>query len=201
MSELEGRTIMHFKDGTTLTDREIYPHQLSEQQFQNLTSVERVVKGWHLSVLKSPLIKNFFIMTEAHADMQLRPGKHGPPPQISLRALGCYLKDSDPPVKLVLAMDPLGNILLESAWMKNFRADGFSPRLHKQRYDTLKKAVSKPMGEEEAFQWTIINEPPVRRVFGTPDGLGCLISVNKNLRVKAEIRMMGKSCHLLISPE
>lgn len=200
MSKLEGRTIMHFKDGSTLTDKEIYPHELSEEQFQSLTSVERVVKGWHLSVLKSNLIKNFFIMTEAHADMQLRPGKHGPPPQISLRALGCYLKDSDPPVKVVLAMDPLGNIILESAWMKNFRADGFSARLHKQRYDTLKKAVSKPMSEEK-LQWTIINEPPVRRVFGTQDGLACLISVNESLRVKAEIRMTGKNCHLLISPE
>lgn len=193
--------IMHFKDGSTLTDKDLYPHELSEEQFQDLTSVERVIKGWHLSVLKSPLIKNFFIMTEATQDLQLKPGRHGPAPTISLRALGCYLKDSDPPVKLVLAMDPLRNIILESVWTKNFRPDGFSARLHKTKYGTLKRAISKPMGEKGEFQWTIVNEPPVRRVYGTPEGLGCLIAVNKNLRVKAELRMMGKSCHLLISPE
>ena len=192
---------MHFSDGTTLTDKEVWPHQLSEEQFENLTSVERVVQGWHLSVLKSPLIKNFFIMTEAHQNMVLgKAGRQAPPPKIALRALGCYLKDSDPPVKLVLAMDPLRNVFLESAWTQNFRPNGFS-RLLNPKKSNLKKAISKPMGEEKGFQWMIINEPPVRRVYGLPDGLGCLISVNEDLRVKAEIRMRGKSCHLLIFPE
>ncbi|MCK4265766.1 MAG: hypothetical protein KAX31_00685 [Thermoplasmata archaeon] len=200
---------MHFKDGTTLTDKQIWPHQLSEGQFQELTSVERVVKGWHLSVLKSDLIKNFFIMTEAYQDMILKPGRQGPPPKIALQALGCYLKDSDPPVKLVLAMDALERVILEAAWMKSFRPDGFSKLLHKSKSGKpLKRAVSKPLflrDDEGAvqgeFQWAIINEPPIRRVYATPDGLGCLIAVNKNLRVKAEIRMVGKSCHLQISPE
>ena len=202
MSELDGRTIMHFKDGTTLTERDLYPHQLSEEQFQNLTSVERVVKGWHLSILKSDLIKNFFILTEAHQALKLgRAGRHTLPPQISFRALGCYLKDSDPPVKLILAMDPLNNVFLESTWTKDFRPDGFSARLHKPQKGVVKRALTKSMGKKTELVWSIVNEPPVRRVYGTPNGLGCLISVNENLRVKAELRILEKSCHLIISPE
>ncbi len=34
MGKLQGRTIMHFKDGSTLTDREVWPHQLTEEQFE-----------------------------------------------------------------------------------------------------------------------------------------------------------------------
>jgi len=193
-------TIIHFRDGSTITDKEIYPHQVSEKQLENITSVERVVEGWHLSILKSELIKGFFIMTEAFQSLVLRAGKSGPPPSVSMRALGCYLKDSDPAVKILLAMDPrTKNLVLESTWVKTFRSDGFSRALEAPKSGVLKQSITKSMGS--GIQWTIVNEPPIRRVYGTEEGLGCLIAVNKNQRARAELRMHGMNCHLVIEPE
>jgi hypothetical protein len=195
---------MHFKDGTTLTDKEVWPHLLTEEQFQNITSVERVVQGWHLTILKSALIKNYFIATEVTQGLKLKPkgGKSFPPAKISMRSIGCYLEGSDPPVKLVLSMDPrTKGILLESTWTKNFRPNGFAAPLNKPKKENLKKVVSKSMGDIGQFQWSIVHEPPIRRVFGTPKGLGCLIAVNGRQRAKVEIRRQGMNCHLLIAPE
>lgn len=204
MGKLQGRTILHFKDGTTLTDKEVWPHQVTEEQFKNITSVERVVQGWHLTILKSELVKSYFIMTEVTQALQLTPkgGISAPPPKMTGRTIGCYLEGSDPPVRLNLTMDPRTKyIVLESAWVKNFRPNGFAPRLHKAKKLKVKKVVSKPMGPNGQLQWAIVNEPPVRRVYGTPKGLGCLISVNEGQRAKVEIRQQGMNCHLLITPE
>lgn len=195
---MSSRTILHFKDGSTLTDKEVYPHQISEEQLANITSVERVVAGWHLTILKSELVKGFFIITEAFQNMVLKVGIQGPPPKISMQALGCYLEDSDPPVKILLAMDPrTKQVILESTWVKNFRPDGFARALESPK--KIRRSVTREMGE--GIPWTIVNEPPIRRVYGTENGLGCLITVNKNLRAKMELRMQGKNCHLVIEPE
>ena len=204
MGKLAGRTLMHFKDGTTLTDKDVWPHQLTPEQFRGLTSVERVVQGWHLTILKSFLVKSYFIITEVTQGLKLVPegGVFSPPPKMRARSIGCYLKGSDPPVKLLLGMDPrTRNIVLESTWTKNFRPNGFAAALHKPKRQQLKKIVSKSMGDIGQFQWAIVNEPPIRRVFGTPKGLGCLIAVNKGQRAKVEIRRQGMNCHLLIVPE
>lgn len=194
---------MHFKDGTTLTDKEVWPHQLTEEQFQDLTSVERVVQGWHLSILKSEMVRSYFIITEVTQAIKLLPqgGFTAPPPKMRVRSIGCYLKESDPPVKVLLGMDPrTKNISLECTWTKNFRPNGFAPPLYKPKKARLKKVVFKPIGEGE-INWSIVNEPPVRRVYGTPKGLGCLVAANKGRRVKVEIRRQGMNCHLLIDPE
>jgi len=198
---MSSRTIIHFKDGSTITDKEMYPHEVSEEQLENITSVERVIAGWHLSILKSESIKSFFIITEAFQSLMFgKPGKYGPPPKISMRALGCYLEDSDPAVKILLAMDPrTKNVVLEGTWVKNFRPDGFAKPLEKRIKKGLRKTVSKEMGE--GIQWGIMNKPPIRRVYGTENGLGCLIAVTKTQRAKAELRMQGMNCHLLIKPE
>lgn len=204
MGKLAGRTLMHFKDGTTLTDHDLWPHHLTEEQLGNLTSVERVVVGWHLTILKSALVKSYFIITEATQALKLVPkgGKFSPPPIMSGRSIGCYLEGSDPPVKLMLTMDPrTKSIKLESTWVKSFRPNGFAAPLHRAKKGTLKRSVSKGM-EKGRFQWSIINEPPIRRVFGTPKGLGALIAVSDGKRAKVEIRRQGgMNCHLLIVPE
>ena len=160
--------------------------------------MERVVAGWHLTILKSELVKGFFIITEAFQNIVLRAGTQGPPPKISMQALGCYLEDSDPAVKLLLAMDPRSkHVVLSATWVKNFRPDGFARALAKP--PKLRKNVTREMGE--SIQWTIVNEPPIRRVYRTENGMGCLIGVNKNKRVKAELRMQGMNCHLIIETE
>lgn len=204
MGKLQGRTIMHFKDGSTLTDKEVWPHQLIEEQFEALTSVERVVQGWHLTIPSSELVKGYFIMTEVTQALILTPkgGRSAPPPKMTGRSIGCYLEGSDPAVKLVLTMDPrTRNIVLEGIWTKNFRPNGLGARLHKAKRLKVKKFVSKPMGPNGQLQWAIVNEPPIRRVYGTPKGLGCLVSVNKGQRAKVEIRQQGMNCHLLLTPE
>lgn len=201
ISRMSSRTIIHFKNGSTLTDEEMYPHQLSEKQLEDITSVERVIAGWHLSILKSDLIKSFFIMTEAFQNFVIRAGKHpAPSPSISARALGCYLEGSDPPVKILLVMDPrTKNVTLEGTWVKTFRPDGFARALEKPKKAALKRNVTRPMSGD--IHWTIVNEPPIRRVYGTENGLACLITVKENQRVKAELRMQGTNCHLVIEPE
>ena len=204
MGKLAGRTLMHFKDGTTLTDKDVWPHQLTPEQFEDLTSVERVVVGWHLTILKSALVKSYFILTEVTQGIKLTPkgGRQMPPPIMSARAIGCYLKGSDPPVKLVLGMDPrTKNIVLESTWTKSFRPNGFAAPVHKAKKAELKRTVSRSMGDLGQFQWGIVNEPPVRRVFGTQKGMGCLVAVNEDTRAKVEIRRQGMNCHLLIVAE
>ena len=204
MGKLAGRTLMHFKDGSTLTDKDVWPHQLTSEQFQDLTSVERVVQGWHLSILKSPLVLSYFIATEVTQGLKLKPqgGKSYPPAKISMRSIGCYLEGSDPPVKLVLSMDPrTKNVALEATWTKNFRPNGFSAPLNRPKKEKLKKIVSKTLGDIGQFQWAIVHEPPIRRIFGTPKGLGCLVAVKGSKRAKVELRRQGMNCHLLIAPE
>lgn len=206
MGRLQGRTLLHFKDGSTLTDKEVWPHQITEEQFENLTSVERVVQGWHLSILKSELVKGYFIITEVTQALKLNPkgGRTAPPPKMVGRSIGCYLEGSDPPVKLVLTMDPrTRDIVLEGTWTKNFRPNGLGAPLYKPKKQKLKKFIFKPMGEDRGkpFRWAIVNEPPIRRVFGTPKGLACLVAVSDGKRAKVEIRRQGMNCHLMIGPE
>ncbi len=203
MGKLAGRTLMHFKNGETLTDKDVWPHQLTEAQFADLTSVERVVQGWHLSILKSEMVRGYFILTEVTQGIKLTTkGRQTPPPIMRGRSIGCWLEGSDPPVKLVLTMDPrTKNIFLEGTWTKTFRPNGFAAPLHRAKKAHLKKGVSRAMGEKGMHQWTIINEPPIRRVFGTEKGLGCLIALKGGKRAKAEIRIKGMNCHLLITPE
>jgi hypothetical protein len=200
MGRLAGRTIIHFKDGSTLTDRELMPDQI--ENIDTITSVERVVQGWHLSILKSAIIKSFFIITDAERKLPVWASGPAGPPIITARSIGCYLEDSEPAVKCLLTMDPrTKNILFEVEWVKNFRPDGFAPRLEKLPKGTLRRSVSKPMGEN--ITWTIIKEPPVRRVFSTQKGLGCLIALNRKKRTRAiaEMRRAGMNCHLLVMPE
>jgi hypothetical protein len=195
-------TIMHFSDGSTLTDKEIWPHELSEEDYQKLTSVERVIRGWHLSILKSPCIRSFFHQTTAYQDMMLIPGRHGPPPKISARALGCYLSDGDPPVRLTLSMEPKShNVSLDVDLVSSFRPDGFAKPLHRKK---LRKVVQKELDD---VVWTITNQPPVKRIYSTKEGIGCIIEVTKPgehgvvaSRVMAELRRVDKNCQLIIQP-
>lgn len=189
---------MHFSDGSTLTDDDVYPHELSEDQVSQLTSIERVVAGWHLTILKSDCVRNFFIMTEAFQNLVLsKPGLQAPPPKISMRTLGCYLKNSDPPVRINFSMDPrTHNVSLKAEYVNKFRPDGFAKPLEKDQRK-LTDLVQKTMDE---CVFMIQKKPPVRRVFATKTGMGCLIGVNKKERVLAEIRQVGKNIQLLIQP-
>jgi len=195
---------MHFSDGSTLTDDDVYPHQLSEEQQSRLTSVERIVKGWHLTIMKSPYVCNFFISTTAYQNMTLKPGRQGPAPEVALRALGCYIKDSDPPLRLTLSMAPKSkNVSFIVEAVDSFRPDGFSRAL--KPLGKLHNMVQKDMGE--GISWGVLNRPPVKRVYPTKDGLGGLIEVTNTVdgivrarRVMAELKMNGKTCQLLVSP-
>jgi len=197
--DLSGRTLMHFSDGTTLTDKEVWPHQLTDGQTEALTSVERVIRGWHLSIKKSPSVRNFFIMTELTQNLILNPGKHGPPPKITVRALGCYLKGSDPPIRVTLGMDPrTSNVTLWVEHVKAFRPDGFAAPLQK-RTRKLTDMVQKNVGD--GMIWGIVNKPPIRRILSTREGIGCLVGLKAGGdRVLVKLERNGKNCQLLITP-
>jgi hypothetical protein len=198
MGNLAGRTIMHFSDGSTLTDKDVYPHRLTEEQVESLTSVERVVRGWHISILKSECVRNFFIMTEAYQNLVLsKPGIQAPPPKISMRTLGCYLVDSDPPVRISLSMDPRTlSVVLKAQHVNKFRPDGFAKPLEKDK----RKLTDMVQRSMDGCTFMIQKTGPVRRVFGTKEGMGCLIGVNKKKRVMAELRQVGTNVQLLIQP-
>lgn len=203
MGRLSGRTLIHFGDGRTLTDLDVDVHGIDVDQ---VTSIERVVQGIHLTILKSNVIQSFFITTNANQRLPVSAGGGKAPPAgptiIQMRTLGCYLKESDPPVRCLLSMDPrTKNVYFEASWVKKMRLDGFAARLMPRKKGTLVKEVYKSVDD---CRWTMTNEPPVRRVFGTPEGLGCLISINANRRAVAEIRSRGKASrnvHLLIQYE
>lgn len=186
---------MHFDDGATLTDADVYPHELPDEKVEHLTSVERVIQGRHLTILKSPLISNFFIMSDAYQDWSYT--SETASGDITARTVGCHLKNSNPLTRIKFSMDPRTmNVLLQAEWVKSYDSRGFAPTLNP--LPKIRRHVSYELDDS---QWAIVNEQPVRRVWGTGHGLACLIGVNENLRAIGEIRLVNGNCQLLITPE
>jgi len=87
--------LIHMEDGETVTD--VLPHKLSAYGYtQNqITSVERIIEGRHLTIKKSLYLENYFMMVDAGITLQLFSG--GPkagPPKVALKNIGGYVKDS-----------------------------------------------------------------------------------------------------------
>jgi hypothetical protein len=190
------RTLMHFDDGVTLTENDVYPHELEKERAEHLTSIERVIKGRHLTILKSPLINDFFIITDAYRDWSFTSGEAGSG-DITLRSVGCHLKNSDPLTRLKLSMDPRTfNVILHIEWVKSYDPRGFAPPLAPSH--PIKDNVTLNLDDSS---WSIVKEPPVRRVWGTGKGLACLFAINDSSRGVAELRLNKSNVQLLISPE
>ena len=178
--------MIHLVDGETLTDDHCYPHEVDSDR---ITSVERIIRGRTLTIKKSPLIEDFFIGTEASADfMMMGAGAGGTSNrQILKKILGCYIKDSDPPIQCQFAMDPRShNTILEFFEVHRKTARGINARRivgeKKMREIYQRQFVDEHHG--------IVKTAVIKRAFQTPTGLCCELIKPK---VKAEVFVRGSS--------
>ncbi|MBU0846394.1 hypothetical protein KKH23_04335 [Patescibacteria group bacterium] len=186
--------MIHLDDGKTLTDEDTYPpgHEqliidLASRgcTLQNITSIERLINGRHLTIRKSPFTEMFFVATEMGADMRMSPGPQ-PPHNVLRRTIGCHLIGSDPPVQCRLTMDPknfdvsLSLFEVVEPTMKGINA---------QRLNPPKKGSVFPAWQKDLIDnvYTVINSNVIKSVHGTPTGL-CVILNNPKIRAEIVIR-------------
>ena len=178
--------MIHLVDGETLTDDHCYPHEIDSDR---ITSVERVIRGRTLTIKKSPLIEDFFIGTEASADFMMMGVGAGSstPTQILKKILGCYIRDSDPPIQCQFAMDPRShNTMLEFFEVHKKTKRGINARriIGEKR---LRELYQRQFVDETHG---IIKSPLIKQAFQTPTGLSCVL-VKPN--VKAEVFILGSN--------
>lgn len=179
--------MIHLRDGSTLTDADVYPHEVDSEL---ITSVERVVSGRTITIKKSPFVEDFFIGTEASVDFKMmgRGAGAGSTAETLKRILGCYVKDSDPSIQCQFSMDPRTcNTLVEFFEVHRKAAEGIKAR----RIEDVKR------GGVEVFQRQftdsfhgIIKSPLIEKTFATPSGLGCTLV---KPRVRAEVLVHGSN--------
>lgn len=186
--------MIHLRDGTTLTDADCYPHEVDSEL---ITSVERVVKGMTLTIKKSPFIEGFFIGTEASIDFKMmgRGAGTASPPETLKRILGCYLKDSDPPIQCQFSMDPrTHNTIVEFFEVSFKHLEGIKAR----RIEGQKRGVVELFQRQFVDNFHgIIKSSLIEKAFATPTGLGCLLVKPK---VRAEIFVRGSNVLLGFGP-
>lgn len=114
--------MIHLRDGRTIKNENIWDVPEDE-----ITSIERVVDGKLYTIRKSPALTNFFVKTTSGQELRMLPGKNiVSPPVIVERIVGAYVKPSDKPVRIELAIDPkTGNVKLSCFPVKEITKDGF----------------------------------------------------------------------------
>ncbi|MCK4961646.1 MAG: hypothetical protein KAS19_04125, partial [Anaerolineales bacterium] len=178
--------MIHLRDGTTLTDADTYPHRVDSEL---ITSVERVISGRTMTITKSPFVEGFFVGTEASVDFKMmgRGAGSSSATQTLKRILGCYVKDSDPPIQCQFSMDPRTyNTLVEFFEVHVKAAEGIKAR----RIDGKKRAVEVFQRQFVDNSHGIIKSPLIEETFATPTGLGCTLA---KPRVRAEIIVQGSN--------
>ena len=177
--------MIHLNDGSTLTDADVYPHEVDSEL---ITSVERVVAGRTMTIKKSPLIDTFFVGTEASIDFRMmgRSGKSSPT-QTTKRILGCYVKDSEPPIQCQFSMDPrTHNTIVEFFEVRGKAREGI-----KARRVEGKRRVIEVFQRQFADEFHgIIKSSLIEETFETPIGLGCTLVKPS---VRAEIFVQGSN--------
>lgn len=173
--------VIHFNDGKTLTDADVFPHEVKVLEKHgytpdDITSVERIIGGKHLTILKSPHLENFWVATEKSADLKMIPGPQ-PPQKITKRILGCYLKNTDPPIQVRLTMDPRTyNTWLEFVEVKKMTLKGINAKLvNPKRFKDLQLAYQREMIDS---RYAIIHHPIVEKPYKTKQGFGVLLNPN-----------------------
>ena len=180
--------MIHLRDGSTLTDADVYPHEVDSEL---ITSVERVVKDRTMTIKKSPSVEGFFVGTEASVDFKMmgRGAGSSSPTETLKRILGCYVKDSEPPIQCQFSMDPRTfNTLVEFFEVHEKAAEGIKAR---------RIGGGKKRGVVEVFQRQfaddfhgIIKSPLIEETFATPTGLVCILV---KPRLQVEIFVQGSN--------
>jgi len=179
--------MIHLRDGSTLTDADVYPHEVDSEL---ITSVERVVRGRTITIMKSPFIEGFFVGTEASIDFKMmgRGAGSASATETLKRILGCYVKDSDPPIQCQFSMDPRTfNTLVEFFEVHRKAAEGIKAR----RIEGGKRGVVEVFQRQfvDSFHG-IIKSPLIEETFATPTGLGCTLVKSG---VRAEVFVQGSN--------
>lgn len=179
--------MIHLRDGSTLTDADVYPHEVDSEL---ITSVERIVKGRTMTIKKSPSVECFFVGTEASVDFKMmgRGSGSSSPTETTKRILGCYVKDSEPPIQCQFSMDPRTfNTLIEFFEVHEKAAEGIKAR----RIGGGRRNVLEVFQRQFADDFHgIIKSPLIEETFATPTGLGCILV---KPRVRVEIFVQGSN--------
>ena len=174
--------MIHLRDGSTLTDADVYPHEVDSEL---ITSVERLVGGRTMTIKKSPYVEDFFVGTTASVDLMM--GRDaGSSTQTLKRILGCYIKDSDPPIQCQFSMDPRSyNTLVDLFEVDSKKAEGIrASRIGgKRAVEVFQRQFA------DSFHG-IIKSPLIKETFETPSGLGCTLI---KPRVRAEVFVQGSN--------
>lgn len=178
--------MIHLVDGTTLTDDHCYPHEIDSER---ITSVERIIRGRTLTIKKSPLIEDFFVASEASIDIALTaPGITAKPTEVTKKILGCYIKDTEPPIQCQFIMDPRSyNTILDFFEVHVKSKRGITARRITSEKKILRELHQRQFGNEVHG---IIKSPLIKQVFQTPTGLSCVLVKPK---IKAEVFIRGSN--------
>jgi hypothetical protein len=175
------------KDGKTLTEADCFPHEvevMSKRGYapKDVTSVERIIRGKHLTIKKSQFIDTFFVGTEESLDMKMG-SKHQEPAEVTKRILGCYISNTDPPIQVRLTMDPRTfNTRLKFLRVKKKTLKGINAKqLDPPPKGTLEKEYTRDI---IGNTYSIIESPDITSCFTRHNGLGCNI---RKPKIRAEI--------------
>jgi len=109
------------------------------------------------------------------------------PTEALKRILGCYVKDSDPPIQCQFSIDPRTyNTLVEFFEVHRKAAEGIKAR----RIDGKRGVVEIFQRQFKDDFHGIIKSPLIKETFSTPTGLGCTLV---NPRVRAEVFVQGSN--------
>jgi len=127
--------VIHLKDGESLTDDVLYPHEMEILKARgyepgDITAVDRIVGGTTLT-LRAQGLDTFFVGTDTSLDLAVAGAiMKSRSPEITKRFLGAYIKDVDPPLQVRLGMDPRSkNIFVETVKVKNKAPTGINAQL------------------------------------------------------------------------
>ena len=177
--------LIHMKDGETLTDEDCFPHEVESS---DITSVERIIKGKHITIKKSQFIDTFFVGTEEGLDIKMG-AKHQVPAIVTKRILGCYIKNTDPALQVRLIMDPrTHNTRLKFIRVKKKTLKGINARaVNPTPKGTLDLEYTR---ELIGNTYSIIQSPDVDTCFARHNGLGCNL---KTPKIRAELIVQSQN--------
>lgn len=175
------------KDGQTLTDEDCFPHEAKVMEKKgyganDITSVERIIGGKHLTIKKSQFIDTFFVGTEESLDVRMG-AKYQAPAIITKRILGCYVTNTEPALQVQLVMDPrTHNTRMKFIRVKKKTLKGINARaVNPPPKGTLDLEYTRDM---IGNTYSIVQSPDVVNCFSRHNGLGCNLKVPK---IRAEI--------------
>ncbi len=187
------RWLIHMKNGETLTDADCFPHEVTVMEQMgysgsDITSVERIIRGKHLTIKKSQFIDTFFVATEEGLDVKMG-SFHQAPAIVTKRILGCYVRNTEPALQVRLIMDPrthntkLKFIRVKKKTLKGINARAVDP-------PTKGSLNLEYIRDIIGNTYSIVQSSDVDLCFTRHNGLGCNL---KKPKIRAEIIVQSQN--------